>query len=229
MTKREERIIRNYILKAEVEHMEFYEELYDHIASSFANRSDSEQGIEQHLDEVISPEFGGAEGIEEMVRKESKILNSAVYKLGWKVFYQHFATPIGLLKTITVLGILYLLRSLNAFSMVEDLGALLILVPYGCAGAAKWQFKRKCKAQNLAYRSSVMNSTIFSMTSLIIVFIAVLLPLFSKLILGKGFYPLEYLSQFEFLTLPLTLLLALYAITCFTLIQKKVRLNPLFN
>lgn len=229
MTEREERIIRNYLVKAEVEYMEFYEELYDHIATSFNNRPNKEQSLHQHLELDISSAFGGQEGIAIMLRKQSKFMNSNIYRHGWQVFHSFFTTVKGVLKTFLILGMLYLLESLDKFDMIMDLSALLILIPYGITTFAQWQFKRKCKANNLPYQSSLTNSTIFGLTSGLIVFAFALPSLIGKVFMGQGFYTLEYLAQFEFLTFPLTLLLTLYAITCLTLTYKKIQLKPIFT
>lgn len=229
VNEQESRAIREYLFIAGVRYMEFYEELFDHIASSFIEREDKGQNIDQHLEFVISPEFGGTKGIEALVRKQGKFISSRVYRSAWKVFYTFFTTPLGLLKTFTILGLLYLLQLWGNLVLTLEIGTPAIVFPFLFGVIAQWRFKRKCKAEKLAYKTSLTNTAIFGLTTTLVVLTQGLPDILSRLIYRKRFNTLEFLSQFDFLTFPLTLLLTLYAITCFMMITNRAHFKPLLN
>ncbi|MFT6873715.1 MAG: hypothetical protein ACJAVN_002737 [Roseivirga sp.] len=229
MTERDGRAIREYLFVAGVRYMEFYEELYDHIMSSFIDRKDKGQTIDQHLELVISPEFGGTKGIEKMLNEQGKFISKRVYQSGWKVFHEFFTTPIGLLKTTVILTLLYSLQLWGNLDLIVEIGTPAIVLPFLFGVIAQWHFKRKCKAGKLAYKKSITNTAIFGLTGILIAIAQGLPDILSRLVYGQRFNTLDYLSKFEFLDLPLSLLLTLYAITCFTMITKRVRLKPLLS
>lgn len=228
MTEREGKVIENYIMEAQVYQVEFYQELLDHILSSYENRTNPKQTIEEHLEQVVSPMFGGIKGIEKMAKEQGKFLSSKIYKEGWKIFYNLFTTPSGLLKTLSILGLFYLLQTVMGYDILMELGTPLIILPFIVAGIAQWRFKRKCKIANLPYKSSLVNTAVFGISTLAIAFLQGLPDILSRIIFGDRFNVLVYLSKFEFLTLPLTLVLALYAFVSFTLIRKNIRIKHTF-
>ncbi len=223
MTERESKVIRNFILKANVEEMEFYEELYDHIASSFENRSNKAQSIDEHIDFVISPKFGGIEGIEKMVSRQRVLKKRAIYRQIASELLSYLTTLSGLIKIIAI-GLIIML--LNEYTdTLSTVGSLALIIPCLAAQLMRWNFKRICKKNKLPYTSSFTNRIIFIVSISSVAILQGIPDIISRITSGYRFNSMTFLSQFEYIKYPVILLLVIYALTCFSLLQNRVKLK----
>jgi len=228
MTEREVRVIRNYVLKADIEEMEFYEELFDHIASSYEHRLDHTQRLEEHLSEVITPSFGGAAGIEDMVLAQKRLRRAKIYKHAAQHFFSFFTTVSGLAKSLLLITILYLLSILDNTNVFSTVSFTIFLLPAVAAYLMQWRFKAKCRASELPYKTSFTNRIIFLISIMLVGLFQGLPDILSRIIYGNRFSTLGYFEQYDFFILPLTFIFAIYSWVCLSLIQHRVqlKLNP---
>lgn len=225
MTEQENEEIKNYILKANVEEVEFYEELYDHIASSYENRSIQSQTIKEHLELVISPAFNHMKGIDKMVRVQRRLRKKALYRKVASEFLSFFTTSSGVIRTLIIV------LAINAFSTFTEYNALVWLGGSAINLTALivcmtlWQFNEGCITNNLPYKSSFTNRTIYFISVFLYAFLQALPIIIGQIFWGERFSIIQYAAQFEFLQLPLTLLFIIYAWVCFKLMKNRVRLE----
>lgn len=228
MTNKEHQIIRNLIIKTDTKEMEFYEELYDHIVSSFKSRRDESQSIKDHLNEEVIPSFGGILGLQKMIKKQRKIGKKQVYSAVLNELSSFFNSFQGFLKTLIILLGIYTLRLLFGDSVIQDLVTIALIIPFLSISIARWIFKKRCKKQGLPYESSYSNQTVFIICSSVIAIVQGLPDIIHRIVYGSRFSIIEYGFQFEALIIPISFIIAIYLWVSIYLITNKVKLklNP---
>ncbi|OEK05012.1 hypothetical protein [Roseivirga misakiensis] len=225
MTVRESRVIRNFILKANVEEMEFYEEIYDHIASSYEQRASADECIEDHITNVIVPSFGGVEGLESMVDKQKRLSRTRVFNNAFKKFSAFFTTASGLLKSLLVASFIYLLSTFASEFIFLTTIDIIFIIPAITAYVMQLRFKYLCRKRRLPFKTSFTNQMVFLISIMCIGLFQGLPDIIHRIAVGSRFNTLTYLEQFDFIFFPVVFLFTIYTWVCLTLIAKSTRLN----
>jgi len=205
---------------------EFFEEMYDHICSSFENREDEQQTVRQHIYQVVEPAFGGKEGLRKIQQTQARARKKLVYKRALSLFSTYlFRWP-----TVLITAILFLLLwqlnqlfdQVQVFEMVTTIG---LLTPFFVSNYGKWRFQRQCKQHKMPYDNSQVNNTIHFLS---ISGVALLFGLFSMVnrwAFGNRDGFLDFFSQYPVSFLPISTILLVYALVCLQLFKEKFQLK----
>lgn len=155
ITEDQQLAIEQYLKTIGINTMEFFEELYDHICTSFENRVDKDQSVNDHIRDIVQPSFGGVNGIIKIRDQRTKARIRLVRKRFGQIFISYFLGWPNVLVTISViLGSWVLSQFFGYKTLVTTSMVCFILVPMTFF-FGKWiQFSRKCKRAGKVYRTS---------------------------------------------------------------------------
>ncbi|OEK05011.1 hypothetical protein [Roseivirga misakiensis] len=103
ISENEHNEINGFLRNVGAEHIEVYQELYDHVATSFEQRAITTQDIKTHIREVVQPNLGGTLGIKKIITARTKAFNKEVYGRAWDIFKDYFiGWPSVLISILTV-------------------------------------------------------------------------------------------------------------------------------
>lgn len=155
ITKDEQHAIEQYLKTIGINTMEFFEEIYDHICSSFENRINKTQDIKAHIRDVVQPSFGGVEGIVKIRDRRTKTRIRLVRKRFGQIFMSYLLGWPNVLVTASVILGSWTLSQLFGYKILVSISMVcFILIPMAFF-FGKWiQFWRKCKKAGKVYRTS---------------------------------------------------------------------------
>jgi hypothetical protein len=209
-------VINEFLNKSNVTEIELYEELRDHIVTSFQNREETDQTIDEHLTEIIKPSFGGKTGIRDMVQNKRELGNRLFRQQILSKFLFFITTAKGLL---IMLPVVLLMVYLEATSIAWiNLTTLLFIGPYSLSLIFKWYFKHICKKRKLPFRDSRVAKYAFLFPGILVGLGQGLPDILNRIINGSRFNTLNYLGQFQILQTPIITALTIYAILSLALL-----------
>ncbi|MFY0592399.1 hypothetical protein [Roseivirga sp.] len=229
MNLRDSKVIRNFVLKAHIDEVEFYEEIYDHVASSYEHRIDSKQTIEEHIEQEIAPSFGGIEGLESMIDAQKRMKRSRIFNDALKRYFSFFTTISGLAKSMLLATVIYLLSIYTTETLFSNIIGIVFILPALAAYIMQARFKHLCRKRRLPFKTSFTNRIVFFVSTMFIACFQGVPDIVSRIVIGKRFNVLNYLEQFEFIVLPFVFHFSIYAIVCLTLISKRLQLKTSLN
>lgn len=154
-------VITQYLQSLGIKEMEFFEEMYDHIATSYQNRTDSDQPISDHIDLVITPAFGGRWGIRKLRITQQKTLFKSVSKKALGFFLAFFYKWPYIIATIA--SVILLMTSLQyekGNQLYVQVIQVSFLIPLFTMAYSSQRFGSNCRKQGKSYTRSWMNNTI---------------------------------------------------------------------
>ncbi|MEC7755449.1 hypothetical protein [Roseivirga sp. UBA1976] len=155
ITKDEQHTIEQYLKSVDINTMEFFEEMYDHICTSYENRTDKTQDIKTHIRDVVQPSFGGVNGIIKIRDQRTKARIRLVRKRFGQIFISYFLGWPNVLITLgVILGSWTLSQLFGIKTLITVSTICFIFIPLTFF-FGKWiQFWRKCKKAGKVYRTS---------------------------------------------------------------------------
>lgn len=218
--------VRRYLKNLTFTDKEFYEEMYDHICSSFENRENTKQSVEAHIARVIEPSFGGKKGMRKVHRTQAHMRKKLVYKRATNLFVSYFFRWPTVLITVLILLLLVLLNQLFSGVAVFEISTMIgLITPFLLSQYGKWRFERGCRIYRLPYNESQVNNTIHFLSIAGVALIYGLFSLVNRYVFGspKGFF--EFFSQYPVSYLPISMLLLVYALVCVQLFKEEFHLK----
>ena len=161
ITPREAYHIQEFLLLHKFNTEELYEEMFDHIATSFEENTNSEISIVDHLN-TFYHQCGGEIGLKKIKGEKVNAYNSMYRDFLFKEIRSYFRWPI----IIYLLAAFALISSLNA--VFKEAIVTLVLVIMSIASALFVQvkihmkYRNFCKINNKPYRASLLNQTGFN-------------------------------------------------------------------
>ncbi len=222
ISKEEQQFVFDYLKKVGVKHMEFFEELYDHIVTSFEDRVDKSQNISDHITNTIQPAFGGAVGIR-IVQQKQEIQRSKMIKARFlSLFKEYFIGWPSVLISITLGLLIYLLNQFfdPKWILISFIvfGALCPLITslYGIE-----KFRSYCRRNRLPYQLSDLNRRIASFSTIGVMSVNIVLN--GTLLIASGSHNtgINFISELPYLQIPIGVVFILYTLVCVQLFKEK--------
>ena len=152
ITKGEQHSIEQYLKSVDINTMEFFEEMYDHICTSFENRKDKTQDIKTHIRDVVQPSFGGVKGIHRIRKQRVKTRTKLMRKRFSQLYIRH------LISWPTALGTVLIALISIGFFKVFGAFTLLALCLIFCFSLPTFQmldqrakFWKQCQKESKPY------------------------------------------------------------------------------
>ena len=101
-------ILKKYLREALL-YRETYEEVYDHVLTSLAQKSE-ESSFQNAVNEILNDDFGGGKGLVEIEKKSYQLVVNETINQQWKYFKYSFKFP-GLLYTLMLFLTTYFIIS----------------------------------------------------------------------------------------------------------------------
>lgn len=167
ITRAEEQQIVDYLKKINVCRQEIFDELFDHLVTSYEDHSSktTDTNIKSFIAEEINQNFGGASGIKKMTLVKNKSVRASYStKLIENIkFYINWPA------NLVTIGVIFLFFKLlenqtpDKFTiLVMTPVVLTMLPPIVLALFGRYSFRRKCRKLQKPYRGSIKNEVIFT-------------------------------------------------------------------
>lgn len=222
MTKEEKTTIVDYLKSLGIKSMEFFEEMYDHIVTSFESRKNLSQDIDSHIKEVIQPGFGGAMRIKRIMRSQERLRQKTIFRRAKDLFLSYLISWPTILITVFIALIIF---QLNAIFNPKDVLLIILvstaMVPPIIALSGQLQFYISCKRQGKPYSSSDLNKRLVLIAAIGCNLLNILLNLVAKLIWGVHKTGFENLASYPWLQISLSVLFIIYALVVIQLLKEK--------
>lgn len=221
--REEDRIeVTKYLKSIDVRTMEFFEEMYDHIITSYQNRVNKKEHIKDHLRDVVQPAFGGVKGIQSVMKAQQKLRQKMIGKRVWSLFKSYLFRWPTILITLMIALILYQLNIVfNPKHVLIGIIGMTILTPAVIVLIGQGKFYLDCKRQGKGYSSSDLNLRLILLASFGTTLVNISINLVGKVIFGVEKDTLELLASYPLLQTSLCLLFSLYALVTVQLLKEK--------
>lgn len=154
LTPAQQDTVNQYLKSIGINTMEFFEEMYDHICSSYESRNTIEQNISDHIRDVVQPGFGGVNGILKIKHQQEKLREKIIVKRFGKVFFSYLIGWPNLVITLLIGLLIFQLEGyFGGKLMVGAAVTLGLLAPVSFLCFKVFQFRYKCKKQRKAYNT----------------------------------------------------------------------------
>lgn len=214
--------VSNYLKSIDVRSMEFFEEMNDHIITSYENRSHKHQTIKDHIRDVVQPAFGGVKGIQRVMKAQQKLRSKIIFKRAWTLFKSYlFTWPtvlITILITLTIHQLNTIFKSEHVFIWIMGIS---VVIPVLIVLVGQGRFYLDCKRQGKGYSSSDLNSRLILLAGLGTQLVNISINLVGKMIFGIKVDTLGILASYPLLQISLSLLFSLYALVTVQLLKEK--------
>jgi len=223
ITKKQHQEIARFLKRAGITTQEFYEELYDHICTSYESRINKSETIEDHIDQVVEPSFGGIKGLLKIKERRTKLRVAQMRKRFWQILRGLlFSWPTILISMLVVLSDFIIFnqfggKSLLIFTLIT-FGIIPVLLFYVRQLHFYWLAKRARKGF-----TSSEKFTVFAPFLLLLVSIPNIVIQFSKMLLSDDDRNAFFMNAY--LTIPLSIFITIVFIASFKLFQEEFKIN----
>lgn len=229
MTALEVKAIQAYINELDIDEVEFYHELYDHIATAYTERTNKSLAIDEFLETEITESFGGEKGIRDAINRQSKAVRNGIYKEAFRNYLSFFSTPKGILKCLLISLIVALLTTvLPVTSLLSSLVVLSTCLPFLLAKFINWKFKANCRKRKLPFRRSYTNETVVLLSALVIGILQGIPDITSYVLNGQRFSMLKALEGNLTTLYIAAFLFSVYGWVCLEMIFRRTTINKAF-
>ncbi len=205
--------IGQYLKSIDVRTMEFFEEMYDHISTSFENRVNKDQDINQHIQEQVQPAFGGVKGIQSIQKKQQGFRSKMIMKRFLAIAKDYLISwPYA---AYTLLITLLIIQANQVFQPKHVLLYTMaggVIVAIGLSGFDSIKFYLKCRKQNKYYRQSDVNLRLLGLATLGTSSVNLFLNLFGLLFFGSQDAAMEFYLNYPVLQVAMSTVFTLYAL-----------------
>ena len=192
--------------------MEFFEEMHDHISTSYDNRINQHQDITTHIQEVIQPAFGGVKGIQNIQKKQqgfrAKMITKRFFAIGKDYLISWPYAAYILLITLLIIQANQIFEPKLVLILTMTGG---VLVAFGLSGYDCLKFYLKCKRQHKYYRQSDINLRLFGLSTLGTTSLNLFLNLFGFVFFGSKKEAIDFYVTYPVLQVAMSKLFTLYA------------------
>ena len=222
MTREDKMDVVKYLRSIDVRTMEFFEEIYDHIITSYELRNNKDQSLNDHLTHTIQPSSGGVKGIQKIMKSQQKLRQKVIAKRGWSLFKSYlFRWPTVL---VTILISLIVIQLNTLFSPKDVLMCIMgvsVLIPVIIVLTGQGQFYIQCKHQGKPYSSSDLNLRLLLFASIGTNLTNIMLNIVPKVVWGAHSDSIGKLASYPALQVTRCLLFILYSLVIVQLFKEK--------
>ncbi len=221
--------IQNYLNRVIINEMEFYEELYDHIATSYENRATENQSVKEHIATVVEPDFGGIDGIRKIKNVHARQRRRMITRKALTLFTGYFLRWPAVLITCLLILLLYIAQNVwDSYQVFEIVTILGMVTPCIISQYGRWKFKQNCKKYHKPYSFSQVNNQVYLLSISFIAILQGLLAIISRIFSDGSYSFLSFFQQYPMLYIPMGTLLLIYGMVCLQLFKEnfKVKLLP---
>ncbi|MCO6361033.1 hypothetical protein [Roseivirga pacifica] len=223
ITQDEHNTIVKYLKDIGVNTMEFFEEMYDHICTSFENRKDKSQDMKTHIREVVQPGFGGVKGIHKIRDERTKIRIKLLRKRFGNTFIKYFLGWPNVVTTASVILVSILIKDFfgtKTLFFTAFIIATVLPIIFFCYKLI--EFRLKCKKENKPYRVSEAFNVITPLGSLIAQIPTLTINIWN--VSQKGQLGQSFLATPQ-IVVPLSILMILCFLTCRQLYSEEFKIE----
>ncbi|PWL28537.1 hypothetical protein [uncultured Roseivirga sp.] len=218
ISKKEQSIIENYLKEIGISHYEPFEELLDHIATSYEQSQASD--VKHFIDKQIQPSFGGVKGILKIVKEQNKTRRNFICKRAATIFLSLLKWPMIILTGLMFFAMKWSLEIFDPKTVSLSILTLSIFIPMLIAFYGQIKFYYSCKKESKAYTSSNTNLWLFQMMHLPSALLNLLLNLVITQIVGKESFWIE-ISNYPWILAAILTFFLMYFYTFLKLYQEK--------
>ncbi len=170
--KQEEIEVSNYLKKHKINRYEVYEELHDHLLTSYENvlTNAPQTDIKMHIKQEVQSSFGGVSAMKKFVCQKRNLAHVVYRKKLLSYFTSFFNGPMLILSTSLLVLIYVSLTSLDqvkVYALAMTLAVVAVLFPLIIAFYGYLSFRINCQKQGKAYSSSIKNQMIINLSLLL--------------------------------------------------------------
>lgn len=223
ITQAEHNTIVKYLKAIDVNTMEFFEEMYDHICTSFENRINKSQDLNTHIREVVQPGFGGVKGIHKIREERTKTRIKLLRKRFGTTFIKYFFGWPNVVTTASVILASILIKDFFGTKTLFFTAFIIATVlPIIFFFYKLIEFRLKCKKENKPYRVSEAFNVITPLGSLIAQIPALTVNIWN--VSQKGQLGESLLATPQ-IVIPLSILMILCFLTCRQLYSEEFKIE----
>lgn len=230
LNEKEVEAIDNFLKENDIEYIEVYYELFDHIASAYQDRSNKGILVNEYLKTEVMQSFGGQSGLQKIVDCKKQVVRKQLNKEALRIFGSFFSSAKGALKSMIVLGLIMLaLRFSNASEVFFNLSFICFVLPLLVVKAISLHFWLSSKKARMPFKKSLLNAKTTLICSLLVGLVQGIPDIAFRITVGERFNSLHYLGSFEDIRLPILFLFVLCAWTGTEICFKYGQLNAKMN
>lgn len=211
-----------YLKSIDVRTMEFFEEMYDHIVTSYEKRLHKTQSIEDHLRDVVQPSFGGVKGIQRVMKSQQKLRQKMIFKRVWSLFKGYlFSWPtilITIMVTLCITQLNALIQPKNVLLFTMVISVLCTILVIGIVNA---RFYLACKREKRPYTSSDLNLRILAIATFGCTSLNFFVNLLSPLVWGDNQSGIGLITRYPVIQITICVLSIIYALISIQIVKEK--------
>lgn len=223
MNTSDQETLRYNLVRWGIKDMELYNELYDHIATSYENREDKNQPLQAHIDDVFLASFGGYAEFKKDIANIRHQYIGAFYKSVWKKTGRQFYSGWVL---VPLIGALVSSIFISTQNSILNIWEAAFFIPLAFAQLMIWTFRYRCRTQNLPFSRSIVNREVRGFSVILYGLLVGLPDIVSRIFLREELNILSNLSQEPAFIFPITFLMLTHAFICIMLLVRKFNWKP---
>ncbi|MFY0592398.1 hypothetical protein [Roseivirga sp.] len=222
ISESEHKVIHKFLKNVGAEHLEVYQELYDHVATSFEKRSITSFDIKTHIREVVQPELGGTKGITRLIKTKTKTFHKEVYGRAWEIFKNYLLGWPGILVSILTIAIVLITKQYWGIEAITKVALILgVMTPplvsiYGMAS-----FYIQSKRKNLGASNSLRNLAVMHFAGFGTTFTQIIFFLIGGIIFNDSGWMFDQFVASPILGLTVSVIFILYGCVSLQLLNEK--------
>lgn len=214
--------IAEYLKSIDVRSMEFYEEIKDHILSSYEQRTNLEQSLNEHIEQNIEPEFGGKKGIKRIQEAQHKLRNKLLGRRFLAIARDYlFSWPYAAYTLSIGIGIWFANQVFLPKHVMLTILILGAFVPVILATQGLLSFYLSCKKSQVSYHVSDLNQRLFFYATLGTTGVNVLLNFLGLIVFGSQKAALEFWTDYPLLQVLILTLMSIYVLVYLKIHREK--------
>jgi len=226
MTREEKHIATRYLQDLDFNEKEFFEEMYDHICSSYENRETSNQDISTHIYQVLEPAFGGKKGLKKLRSAQARTRGKLVLKRGFFLLGAYlFRWPTVLLTALMCILYFQLFQHYDTLEVFYNTLMVGIYIPFVLVHIGVFRFKRKCIKHDRPYTKSQVNNTIYAFSLSGGLFIFLVAKLINWVAYGGTYNSLDFFLKHPISLIPTCILIIVHCLVSLQLFKEKFELK----
>lgn len=219
ITAKEDKQIKAYLKSIGINTQEFFEEMHDHICTSFESRLNKSESLKDHITFVVQPEFGGVKGILKIKERQMKLRVKQMRNRFWQILKELlFGWPTILISLMVILADFMIYEKFGGETLLIVTLIFFGLVPILYFCTKQLQFYWRAKRDQKGYTSSE-KFTAFSPFLLILVGVPNFVIQTSNILLEDKAKENFFLNTT--IAIPLSILITLFFITSFKLFREE--------
>jgi len=222
ISQEEHQEIYEFLKKVGVNQIEIYQELYDHIATSYENRRAISEDLRTHIREEVQPSLGGVKGIQRIIKSQTKAFEKEIQQRAFAIAKSYvFGWP-GILVTMVTISLVLMINKVWGMKVIATSALIFgVLSPPMIALAGMIIFYKKSLKRRLGPTTSLKNLKVMRFAAFGTTFINSIFFLIGGIVFRDSGWLFDQLVDNPILGLSTFVIFVLYGLVCLQLLKEK--------